>query len=85
MAMVRIRRFRNKTHGHFNPDWQIMENLSRNFKKFRGVTQAVLLENSSLRYVTFGLDEFFCRMASVTPQNSLIDDWMSFPVKRSSS
>ena len=52
-----------------NPYWQIMENSSRNFSEifiFRVVTQAVLLENSSIRifywnhiwYVTFGLDEF---------------------------
>ena len=34
-------------------------------------------------YVTFGLDEFSSKTACVTPQNSPIDDWMSFPVKRS--
>ena len=36
----------------FNPYWQIMENSSRNFSEisfFRVVTQAVLLENSSIR------------------------------------
>ena len=34
-------------------------------------------------YVKFGLDEFFSKTACVTPRNSPIDDWMSFPVKRS--
>ena len=36
----------------FNPYWQIMENSSRNFPKifiFWVVTQAVLLENSSIK------------------------------------
>ena len=106
----------------FNPYWQIMENSSRNFSEifiFRVVTQAVLLENSSIKnpeylfnffdswashrpfywkthpfeffdcnhiwYVTFGLDEFSSKAACVTPQNSPIDDWMSFSVQRSSS
>ena len=35
-----------------NPYWQIMENLSRNFSEifiFQVITQAVLLENSSIR------------------------------------
>ena len=36
-------------------------------------------------YVTFGLDEFSTKTAYVTPQNSKFDDWMGFPVKRSSS
>ena len=35
-------------------------------------------------YVTFGLDEFSSKTVCVTPRNSPIDDWMSFPVKRSS-
>jgi len=36
-------------------------------------------------YVAIGMDEFSSKMACVTPQNSPIDDWISFPVKRSSS
>ena len=32
-------------------------------------------------YVTFGLDEFSNEVACVTPQNSPIDDWMSFPAR----
>ena len=39
----------------FNPYWQIMENSSGNFSQifiFRVVTQAVLLENSSIRFFT---------------------------------
>ena len=28
------------------------------------------------------MDEFSSKTACVTPQNSQIDDWMSFPVKR---
>ena len=32
---------------------------------------------------TFFLDEFFSKPTCVTPKNSPIDDWMSFPVKRS--
>ena len=51
----------------------------------------ILLESSFIRffdwnhiwYVTIGLDEFSSKKACVTPQNSPIDDWMSFPVKRS--
>ena len=38
-----------------NPYWPIMENLSRNFSEifvFRVVTQANLLENSSIRFFT---------------------------------
>ena len=56
-----------------------MENLSRNFSEifiFRVVKQTVLLENSSI-----GI--FSSKTACVTPQNSPIDHWMSFPVKRS--
>ena len=60
------------------------------FFQFWGVTQTVLLENSSIRifiydiwYVTFGLDEFSSKTACAMPQTSPIDDWMSFPVKRS--
>ena len=34
-------------------------------------------------YLTFGLDEFSCKTACQTPHDSQIDDWMSFPVKRS--
>ena len=36
-------------------------------------------------YVTIGLDEFSSKTACVTPQNSPIDDWISFPEQRSSS
>ena len=79
---------------NINPYWQIMENSSGNFTEifiFRVVTQAVLLENSSIHffdwnhiwYVTFGLDEFSIKTACVTPQNCPIDDWMNFPVKGS--
>ena len=42
----------NREKWVFNPYWQIMENSSRNFSEifiFRVVTQAVLLENSSIR------------------------------------
>ena len=43
-----------KNHeNHINPYWQIIENSSRNFSEifiFRMVTQAVLLENSSIRF-----------------------------------
>ena len=72
----------------------LLENSSNFFfSKFQfwGVKQAVLLENSSIRmfwlkpyiiygiwYVTFGLDECTSKTAYVTPQNSSIDDWMSF-------
>ena len=43
---------RNLSLGILNPYWQIMENSSRNFSEvfnFRVITQAVLLENSSIR------------------------------------
>ena len=72
----------NSTWKFVNPYWQIMENSSRNFSKifiFWVVTQAVLLENSSIKnhrfywnhiwYVTFGLDEFSSKTFCVTPQN----------------
>ena len=36
-------------------------------------------------HVTFGLDKFSSKTDYVTPQKSLIDDWMRFPVKRSSA
>ena len=34
-------------------------------------------------YVLFGLDEFSTKTVCVTSQNSPVDDWKSFPVKRS--
>ena len=58
-----------------------MENSSRNFSEifnFRVVTQAVLLENSSIwifywnhiQYVTFGLDEFSSKTVQAGPSSS---------------
>ena len=35
------------------------------------------------RYSWFLMDEFSSKTVCVTPQNCPIDDWMSFPVKRS--
>ena len=79
----------------FQNSFSLLEKSSIFFLKFQflGVTQNVLLENSSIQffdwnhiwYVTFGLDELSSKMAHVTPQNSPIDDWVGFPVKRSSS
>ena len=68
-----------------NPYWQIMENSSRIFSKifnFRVVTQAVLLENWSIRffdwnhiwYVTFCLDEFSSKTACVTTRKMKISE-----------
>ena len=42
-------------------------------------------ERNDMWYVAIGMDKFSSKMACVTPQNSPIDDWISFPVKRSSS
>ena len=83
-----------------NPYWQIMENSSRNFSEifiFRVVTQAVLLENSSIKNHEYLFSFFFNSGASHRPFYwkthpaqmlhiiygfSQKDEWMSFPVKR---
>ena len=44
----------------------------------------VFFDWSHIWYVTFGLDKFSTKTDCATPQNSPIDDWISFPVKRSS-
>ena len=73
--------------------WQIMKKViqkifwnyhlpGRHTGRFTGklINSNNLTEN--IWYGTFGLDEFSGKTACVTPQNSPIDDWMSFPVKR---
>ena len=63
--------------GPFNPYWQIMENSSRNFSEifiFRVVTQAVLLENSSIKNheYLFSFFQFWGVTQTVLLENSSI-------------
>ena len=81
---------------HFRPFWWKTHHfffeislLGRHIGRFTGKlvhsTETIydFFDWNHIWYATFGLDKFSRKTARVTPQNSLIDDWMSFPVKPS--
>ena len=73
-----------------NPYWQISGKFLRPFywKTHPSKNQEF---SDQMSHIIYGfsqkirMDEFSSKTACVRPQNSQIDDWMSFPVKRSSS